>query len=310
MDAIVTGIDVSKDRLDVHVLPSHEAFFVANDVAGIETLATRLLGRAVSLVVLEASGGFERQAVAALGGAGLPVAVVNPGQVRAFANALGQRAKSDPIDAEVIARFSVATGVTARPLADAESRLLADLVARRRQIVAMIVAEEARERRALERQLKKSIARLLAALRRELDSIDGEIDRMIRTSPLWRIREDLLVSVPGIGKTIARVLIAGLPELGRIDGKKLTALVGLAPFIRQSGTWRGKGFIAGGRADIRSALFMAALVAARHNPTLKAFRDRLVAKGKPKIVAIIAVAHKLLLILNAIVRDQKPWQTA
>jgi transposase len=311
MDAnVVVGIDVSKDRLDVHVLPSGEAFQVANDTAGLDALTARLVGLAAHLVVLEATGGYERPAVACLGAAGLPVAVVNPAQVRSFAGALGQRAKSDPIDAAVIARFAVATGVEARPLADAQGQLLADLVARRRQIVAMIVAEEARARRAVGRQLRKSIARLLAALKRELDSLDGELDGLIRTSPLWRAREDLLVSVPGVGKGTARVLIAGLPELGQIDGKKLTALVGLAPFVRQSGQWRGRGFIAGGRADVRSALFMAALVAARHNPQLKAFRDRLVARGKPKIVAIVAVAHKLLLILNAIVRDQKPWQNA
>jgi transposase len=276
MDAFVVGIDVSKDRLDVHVAPDGKAFFVANDAAGIEALAGRLCGMAVKLVALEATGGFERLAAAALSAAGLPVAIVNPAQ--------------------------------ARPLPDAQGRLLADLVARRRQIMTMLVAEEARLKRAAERELKKSITRLIAALRRELDSLDESLDALIRKSPLWRIKEDLLVSVPGIGKRIARTLIADLPELGRLGGKEIASLAGLAPFTRQSGTWRGKSFIGGGRTHVRAALFMGALVAARRNPVLKAFRDRLVMAGKPKMVAIIAVARKLLTILNAIIRDQKPWQ--
>lgn len=310
MDAIVVGIDVSKERLDVHVAASGEAFFVANDAAGIEALASRLSQAGASLVALEATGGFEALAAAMLGAAGLPVAVVNPAQVRSFADAMGKRAKTDPIDAAVIARFAIATGTVARPLADVETRLFADLVARRRQIIAMIVAEEARARRAQGRQLKKSIARLLAALTRELESLDEEIDGQIRASPMWRIKENLLASVPGIGKTIARTLIAELPELGSLTAKQIAALAGLAPFTRQSGKWKGKSFISGGRSHVRAALFMGALVASRHNPILKAFRDKLVARGKPKIVAVIAVARKLLTILNAIIRDQKPWQTA
>lgn len=310
MDAVVAGIDVSKDRLDVHVLPLGKAFFVTNDAAGIEHLAARLGGLSPALVALEASGGLETVATAGLAAAGLPVAVVNPAQVRSFADALGKRAKTDPIDAAVIARFAAAAGIEARPLADAQSRLLADLVARRRQITAMIVAEEARLGRAAERQLRKSIARLLAALRRELEVLDAELDAQMRASPAWRIKQDLLASVPGIGKGIARTLIAELPELGSLDRRQIASLAGLAPFTRQSGRWRGKSFIAGGRKSVRAALFMGALVAARHNPVLKAFRDRLVAQGKPKIVAIIATARKLLTILNAIIRDQKPWQSA
>lgn len=310
MDAVVVGIDVSKDRLDVHVAPSGEAFFVANDASGIDELAGRLAGIEVKLVALEATGGYERLAAAALSAAGLPVAIVNPAQVRSFADALGKRAKTDGIDAAVIAGFAAASSAQARPLADAQGRLLADLVARRRQIMTMLVAEESRLKRAVERELRKSIARLIAALRRELDSLDESLDALIRKSPLWRIREDLLVSVPGIGKRIARTLIANLPELGDLSGKRIASLAGLAPFTRQSGTWRGKSFIAGGRTTVRAALFMGALVASRHNPALKAFRDRLIQAGKPKMVAIIAVARKLLTILNAIVRDQKPWQNA
>lgn len=310
MDAVVVGIDVSKDRLDVCVLPFGDAFFVANDAAGVETLSGRLAGLSPRVVALEATGGFETLAAAQLFAAGLAVAVVNPAQVRAFAVALGQRAKTDPIDAAVIARFAAAAGVEARPPAAAQGRLLADLVARRRQIVAMIVAEEARLRHAGERQLKKSITRLLAALRRELEVLDGDLDDKVRASPAWRIKQDLLSSVPGVGKGIARTLIAELPELGSLDRRRIAALAGLAPFTRQSGRWRGKSFIGGGRASVRAALFIGALVASRHNPALKAFRDKLVASGKPKILAIVATARKLLTILNAIIRDQKPWQHA
>lgn len=310
MDAIVVGIDVSKDRLDVHVEPVGEAFFVANDAAGAEALVGRLSGLGLSVVALEATGGYEMLAASTLASAGLPVAVVNPAQVRSFAEALGKRAKTDPIDAAVIARFVIAGGIKAKPLADEATRLFADLVARRRQISNMIVAEEARLKRATSRQLKKSITRLLAALQRELDSLDADLDGHIRNSPLWRMKEKLLSSVPGVGKGISRTLIAALPELGSLDRRQIAALVGLAPFTRQSGKWRGKSFISGGRANVRAALFMGALVASRHNPVLKAFRDKLVAQGKPKIVAIIATARKLLTILNAIIRDQRPWQNA
>jgi transposase len=310
MDAAVVGIDVSMDRLDVHVLPSGEAFFVANDAIGVETLADRLAGLGATVVALEATGGFEMLAASALSAVGLPVAVVNPAQVRSFADALGKRAKTDTIDAAVIARFAVASGVKAKPLADEQTRLFAELITRRRQILAMIVAEEARLKRAANRQLKKSISRLLVALRRELESLDEDLDSQVRASPLWRIKENLLSSVPGIGKGIARTLIAELPELGSLSARQIASLAGLAPFTRQSGKWRGKSFISGGRASVRAALFMGALVASRHNPVLKAFRDKLVAKGKPKIVAIIATARKLLTILNAIIRDQKPWHNA
>lgn len=310
MDAMVIGIDVSKDRLDVHVEPSGDAFFVGNDAAGHEDLAKRVAALAPRLVALEATGGFETAAAAHLAAAGVAVAVVNPAQVRSFAAALGKRAKTDPIDAAVIARFAAATGVEPRPMPDEATLLLGDLVARRRQITAMIVAEEARLRRVAARPLRKSIDRLLKALKRELESLDKALDDAVRASPLWRAQEDLLASVPGIGKTIARTLMAELPELGRLDRRQIAALAGLAPFTRQSGKWRGKSFIGGGRARVRAALFMGALVAAKHNPVLKAFRDKLVEQGKPKIVAIIAVARKLLTILNAILRDQKPWQIA
>jgi len=307
MDSIVVGIDVAKDRLDVALRPSGEVFVVERNAGGLELLVQRLKPLAPSLVVLEATGGFETVAAAALAAAGLPVVVVNPAQVRAFAKAIGQRAKTDAIDAAVIAHFAEATKPEPRPLADEATRLFADLVARRRQIVEMIGAERQREKRATTR-IKKSIARLIKALEKELASVNSDIDDAVRGSPAWRETEDLLASVPGVGSTIARTLIAELPELGRLDRKQIAALAGLAPHTRQSGQWKGRSFIGGGRANVRTALFMGAMVAKKHNPVLKAFFDRLVAAGKPKMLALIAVARKLLTILNAIIRDHRPWQ--
>lgn len=309
MDTIIVGIDVSKDRLDVALRPTGEAFDVPRNAAGLDALAERLKPLAPSIVALEATGGFEQVAAATLAAAGLPVVVVNPAQVRAFAQALGQRAKSDPIDAAIIAHFAEATGPEVRPLPDEATRLLADLVTRRRQIITMIGAEKQRQKRAT-RRTGKSIARLVRALEKELASVDADIDDAVRGSPVWRQKEDLLASVPGVGPVIARTLIAELPELGSVDRRQVAALAGLAPFTRQSGQWRGKSFIGGGRTAVRTALFMGAMVAKRHNPVLKAFFDRLVAAGKPKMVALVAVARKLLTILNAIIRDQKPWQKA
>jgi transposase len=309
MEGVIAGIDVSKDKLDVALLPCGEAFWVERNAKGLDGLIARLKERPVKLICLEATGGLETVVTAALAAAGLPVVVVNPAQVRSFAKALGQRAKTDPIDAIVIARFAEATKPEVRALPDEDTLMLADLTARRRQIIEMIVAERQREKRASKR-LKKSIERLLKALEKELSSVDSDIDGTVRGSPVWREKEDLLASVPGIGKIIARTLLAELPELGRLDRKQIAALAGLAPFTRQSGQWRGKSFIGGGRAAVRSALFMGAMVARQHNPVLKAFFERLVAAGKPKMAALIAVARKLLTILNAILRDQKPWLPA
>jgi transposase len=308
MDAIVVGIDVSKDRLDVAVRPSGEVFAVARDADGIDGLIARIAPLCPTAVAVEATGGYETVVAASLAAAGLAVVVVNPAQVRGFARALGQRAKTDPIDARIIAHFVEATKPEIRPLADAETRMLADLVARRRQIVQMIVAERQRQRRLPDKRLQKSIARLLAALQKELSSLETDIDDAVRGSPAWRDKEDLLASVPGIGKIIARTLLAELPELGALDRRKIAALVGLAPWTRQSGQWKGKSFIGGGRADVRAALFTGAMVAARYNPDLKVFRDKLVQAGKPKLVALVATARKLHTILNAIVRDQQPWR--
>ena len=310
MENVIVGIDVSKDRLDVALRPSAETFAVGRNAAGLEQLAARLRDLSPRIVALEATGGFETIAAAALAAAGLPVVVVNPAQIRAFATAIGQRAKTDPIDAAVIAHFAEATKPAPRPLPDEETRLLADLVGRRRQIVEMMAAEGQRERRLTDKRLRKSIARLRKAMEKELAELDGEIDGRVRGSPVWAEKEDLLASVPGVGPVIARTLIAELPELGELNRKEIAALAGLAPFTRQSGQWRGKSFIGGGRVAVRSILFMGALVAIRHNPVLKAFFNRLIAAGKPKMVALIAVARKLLTILNAILRDNRPWQIA
>jgi transposase len=308
MDAIYVGIDVSKDQLDVALRPSGESFAVARTVAGIDDLIERLKTSWPTMVAIEATGGFETLVAGGLAGAGLPVVVVNPAQVRSFAQALGKRAKTDPIDAMVIAHFVEATKPQQRALPDAMAQLLAGLVARRRQIVEMIGAESQRAHRISHPRLNKSIARLRKAFEKELCELDDEIGNQVRGSPAWAEKEDLLASVPGIGPTIARSLIAELPELGTLDRRQIAALVGLAPWTRQSGQWRGRRFIGGGRASVRRMLFMGAMVAARFNPQLKLFRDKLVAAGKPKLVAIIAVARKLLTILNAILRDKTPWQ--
>jgi len=307
---LVVGIDVSKDRLDVHVRPSGERFAVARDAAGLEALRRRLVELGPAAVALEATGGFEATVTATLAGAGLPVIVLNPAQVRSFALALGRRAKTDPIDAAVIAHFVAAAEVEARPLPDEATRQLGELLGRRRQILAMIRAEHNRARRLAEPRLRASVARLVEALERELALLDGDIDSAVRASPAWREAEDLLTSVPGVGPTIARTLIAELPELGTLDRRRVASLAGLAPYTRQSGKWKGRSFIGAGRSSVRAALFMGAMVAKRFNPVLKAFYGRLVGAGKAKMPATVAVARKLLTILNAIIRDRTPWRTA
>jgi transposase len=308
MAATAVGIDVSNKKLDVHVLPQGKYFSVSRDAKGIEELVRRLAPLDPVAIAVEATGGFERVVIAGLAAANLPVVVVNPARVRAFANSLGRRAKSDPIDADVIARFVEATKPPIRTLPDQETQLLSDLVTRRSQIIQMLVAEKQREQRAANRHVRKSLARLIKALEKEINSVDEEIDGMLRNSPLWREKEELLTSVPGVGPITTRTLLAEVPELGMLDRRQITSLIGLAPYTRQSGEWRGRSFIAGGRASVRSVLFMAAMSARRCNPALRHFYQRLVAAGKPKMVALIAVTRKLLTILNAIVRDKKPWQ--
>ena len=261
MDATYVGIDVSKDRLDVHVQPTGEAFAVARDGEGLAALVERLTRLAPQLVAVEATGGFEMTAAAAVAGAGLPLAVVNPAQVRHYAQALGRRAKTDRIDAEVIARFAAATRPEPRPLPDEATQALAGLVTRRRQLIAMMVAERQRATR-LPPRLKRSCERVVRLLEKELAALDQDIDTTVRGSPAWCAKEDLLASVTGVGDITARTLIADLPELGTHDRRKIAALVGVAPFTRQFGQWRGRSFIAGGRPTVRAALFVATMAAA------------------------------------------------
>lgn len=310
MESVYVGIDVSKNRLDVHVRPGGEAFAVAREGKGLSDLVERLRGLSPALVAVEATGGFETVVAAAVGSAGLPLAVVNPAQVRHFAQAIGKRAKTDPVDAAVIAHFAATTGPQPRPLPEETAVLLSDLVTRRRQIIEMIRAERQREQRTSDKRLLRSLARLLRALEKEVSSVESDIDDLVRGSPLWREKEDLLASVPGVGSVTARTLIAELPELGLLDRRRIASLVGLAPFTRQSGKWRGKARIAGGRAAVRAVLFTAAMSASRHNPVLKPVYQRMLEAGKPKMVALIALARKLLTILNAILRTKTPWQNA
>jgi transposase len=310
MDDMVVGIDVSKDRIDGQIEPGGEVLSSGRDAEGLTALAERLKALPVKVIAVEATGGFEGVVVAHLVAAGLPVAVVNPERVRAFAKAEGLRAKTDAIDAGVIARFARAVNPPVRAPADAETQLLADLIARRRQIVGMLTAERQRLKRATVGRARKSITRLIAALARELSVCDADIGDAVRQMPLWRLHDELLQSVPGVGPILSPTLIAEMPELGRLDRRQIAALAGLAPFTRQSGKWRGKSFIGGGRSAVRSVLFIAAMVAARHNPAIKALAERLTAKGKPWKLVITACARKLLVILNAIIRSGKPWQIA
>jgi transposase len=304
------GIDVSKDRLDVSPRPSGEAFAVPRDGEGLERLTERLRTLAPALVVLEATGGFEITVAAALAGAGLPLAVVNPRQIRAFARALGRLAKTDRLDAEAIALFAERVRPAPRPVPAADARALAELVARRRQVVGMIGTERNRQRQARSPRVRRTLEATLATLQAQLAELDREIDATLRGSPAWREAEDLLTSVPGVGGITARTLIAELPELGGLDRRGLAALVGVAPINRDSGQWRGHRAIAGGRTAVRTVLYMATLTAIRWNPVLAAHYRQLVARGRPKKVALVACMRKLLGILNAILRDQTPWQPA
>ena len=307
MERVFVGIDVAKDRLDVHLRPSGEPFAVARDGKGLEELTARLGGLEVALVVLEATGGFEVTVAAALCAAGLPLAVVNPRQIRDFARATGRLAKTDALDAAAIAHFAEAVHPEPRPVPDEQARALGELITRRRQIVEMMTAERNRRKRLASRRMIRSVDRLLKALQRELSDLETDLDDTIRKTPAWRQAEDLLKSVPGIGDVTARTLIADLPELGTLSRRRIAALVGVAPFNRDSGTMRGRRTVWGGRASVRATLYMAALAASRCNPTLKRFYQRLTDAGKPKKLALTALMRKLLTILNAILRDRKPW---
>jgi transposase len=310
MEQVFVGIDVSKDRLDVYVLPSRKAFAVTRDGEGIASLIDRLRTLLPALIVLEATGGFEKVVAAGLAAAQLPLAVVNPRQIRDFARAINRLAKTDALDAQVIALFAQRVRPEPRPLPDEQARLLSEIVSRRRQIIEMMTAERNRRRMLTGKRMIKSVDRLLAALQKELSDLEDDLDDTIRGTPVWRETEDLLTSVPGVGDKLARALIADLPELGKLSRRQAGAMAGVVPFNRDSGTMRGKRMIQGGRAKLRAVLYMGALVASRCNPVLKDFYQRLLRAGKPKKLALVAVMRKLLTILNAIIRDQKPWQSA
>ncbi len=301
------GIDVSKKVLDVHVRPAAEVWQSSNDEVGIAECIGRLKARGPALVVVDATGGYETAFVAGAAVAGLPVVVVNPRQVRAFAKATGTLAKTDALDAAVIAHFAEAVRPEVRLVEDGTSERLRETLSRRRQILEMVVAEKNRLAAMRDKHVRQRIANHLHFLKEELAAIDDDLDNEIRSSPLWREKEDLLRSVPGVGRVLARTLLAELPELGSLDRKQIAALVGVAPMNQDSGSMRGQRRIQGGRARVRTALYMAALVGARFNPRLKRFYETLLATGKRPKVALVACMRKLLVILNAIARTGTRW---
>lgn len=310
MEQITVGVDVAKKRLDVHVHPQGETFAVAADETGVQELVRRLQGLVPRLVVLEATGGYEVPVAAALAMAGLPVTVVNPRQVRDFARATGRLAKTDGLDAQMLALFGAAVRPPVRALPDEQARVLGELVARRRQLVDMLAAETNRHRQAREPRLRQRIAAHLEWLRAAVQDLERDLRETIRGTAIWRDREEVLKSVPGIGDVTAHTLIAELPELGRLDRRQIAALVGVAPLNRDSGMFRGRRMIGGGRAPVRTALYMAAISAIRCNAVIAAPYQRLVAAGRPGKVALVAVMRKLLVIVNAMVRDGRRWQPA
>lgn len=301
------GIDVAKARLDVAVRPTGQRWQIPYTEEGIQEVVSHLDTLHPKLVLLEASGGLEMPLVAALAAAHLPVVVVNPRQVRDFARATGKLAKTDVLDAQVLAHFAEAVRPAPRSLADAKTQALTALVARRHQLISMLVAEKNRLGTALP-SVRPRIQAHISWLEHELKDLDDDLGNALRQSPLWREKDNLLRSVPGVGPHLSVVLLAHLPELGTLDRRRIAALVGVAPFNRDSGTLRGKRTVWGGRARIRAALYMAALVASRHNPLIHAFYLRLCAAGKPKKVALTACMRKLLTILNAILKHRTPWR--
>jgi transposase len=307
-EVVVVGIDVAKAWLDVAIRPSGDQRRVGNDAAGIAAAVTWLQAVGARVIVVEATGGYEAPLVAELSVAALPVAVVNPRQVRDFAKATGRLAKTDRLDAQVLAHFGEAVRPTPRPLPDEAALALAALVERRRQVVAMRTAEENRLGATRVALVRDRIRAHLAWLEADLKEVDEDLRRRLRASPLWREQDDLLQSVPGIGPIISLTLLADLPELGRLSHGQIAALVGVAPLNRDSGTLRGRRTVWGGRRAVRTALYMGTLRATRCNPVIQAFYERLLAAGKAKKVALVACMHKLLILLNAMLKHQTPWQ--
>lgn len=301
------GIDVSKAHLDVCARPGGRVWKVGNDEVGIAQLVGELAESKPTLVVMEPTGGFEVPVAAALAVAGIPLAVVNARQVRDFAKAVGKLAKTDVIDAEVLARFGEAVRPEPRAMPDEQTQELSAQLTRRRQIVEMLTAETNRMYAARVEKLRKRIYEHVKWLRRQLKDADDDIDRHLRETPVWREKDDLLQSVPGVGRVLSRTLLAELPELGTLDRREIAALVGVAPMNRDSGNTRGRRVTWGGRAVVRAPLYMAALVATRHNPVIRTTYTRLLAAGKAKKLALVACMRKLLVMLNAIIRDRRPW---
>jgi transposase len=303
---VFVGVDVANAELVWAVRPSETSGTVPNDEAGIARLVDTVQRLAPTLVVLEATGGHERALVAALATAGLPVVVANPRQVRDFAKGSGQLAKTDRLDARILALFAERVRPEPRPLPDAAAQALIGLLARRRQLLEMLTAERNRLALAVP-AVRRSLTAHIRWLERQLEDVDRDLDAAVKASPVWRAKEDLLRSGPGIGRVVSRTRIANLPELGYLDRKQIAALVGVAPLARDSGTLRGRRLVWGGRAPVRAVLYMGALVASRRNPAIRAFYTRLVAAGKPKKLALTACMRKLLTILNAMVRHNTPW---
>ena len=306
---VFVGIDVARRSLEIATRPTGERWQVGNDPNGISALVARLRAVRPVLIVLEATGGLEVSVLAALGSVGLPVVAINPRQVRDFAKAVGKLAKTDVLDAHVLAHFAEAVRPAVRPLPDAATQALSALVSRRRQLVEMLTAEENR-RKTAPSAIRADIQEHIAWLRTRLHGVDRDLAQAIRSSALWREQEDELRSVPGIGPVVSTTLLADLPELGTLGRKQIAALVGLAPLNRDSGTLRGKRTIWGGRATVRAALYMGALVGSRCNPVLRALYTRLVAAGKTKKLALTACMHKLLTILNAMLKHRTTWAPA
>jgi transposase len=304
---LFVGIDVAKATLDIALRPSAQTWQVIYDEPHVEAFVTQLSELSPTLIVVEATGGLERRLVAALVAARLPVIVINPRQARDFAKATGRLAKTDRIDAQVLAHYGEAIRPSFRPLPAADTQQLRALVDRRRQLVDMMTAEQSRLNTSPAR-VRDSIEAHLAWLQQQLASLDDDLDDMLQSSPIWRERDDMLQSTPGVGPVLSRTLMSQLPELGDLNRKEIAALVGVAPFNRDSGTWRGRRTIWGGRAAVRSVLYMSTLVATRHNPVIREFYERLLAAGKAKKVALIACMRKLLTILNAMVKNQQRWQ--
>ena len=309
MVSIYVGIDVCKERLDVHFTPTGESVSVSYDASGLKELTLRLKALPVVCIALEATGKLETLAAATLAEAGLPVAVVNPRQIRDFARATGRLAKTDRIDACVITRFAEALKPAIRKVADAQSRRLSECIARRRQLGTMLTAEKNRLSRTEDLGLGKTVKTHIKWLKRALAGLDARLKELVHESPLWRVKEALLQSVPGIGDVVSRTLIAELPELGKLSRRQIASLVGVAPLNRHSGTMRGRRSVRGGRPTVRQALYMAALVASRKNSLIRCFYVRLREAAKKPRVALVACMRKLLTILNAMVRSGQPWRT-